>query len=117
MITDGKRVLRAFRYIQYLYTPSATIWTQASKNTVPGFFPLVGANDGQQAIALKERAGRLVGEKVRAAARVIGYEALRSLFIPKVLHWIGPEEVAHETGFRWLAKAIQLKDEHVRPGL
>ncbi len=68
----------------------------------------MGANDGQQAIALKERAGRLVGEKVRAAAYVIVHEALRSFLLPKVLHWIGPEDIAHETGCRWLTKAIEL---------
>lgn len=71
------------------------------------------ANDGQQPIALKERAGGLVGEKVRAAAHVIVHEALRSLLLPKVLYWIGPEDIAHETGCRWFAKAIQLKDERV----
>jgi hypothetical protein len=71
----------------------------------------MGANDGQQTIALKERAGRLVSEKVRAAAYVIMYEALRSLLLPKVLHWIGPEDIAHETRCWWLTKAIELKEE------
>jgi hypothetical protein len=69
----------------------------------------MSANDGQQAIALKERAGRLVGEKVRAAAHVIVYEALRSFLLPKVLHGVRPEDITHKTGCRWLAEAIQLK--------
>lgn len=73
----------------------------------------MGTNDGQQTIALKERAGRLVCEKVRTAAYVIVQEALRSLLLPKVLHWIGPEDVAHETRCRWLTKAIELKEEHI----
>lgn len=77
----------------------------------------MGANDGQQTIALKERAGRLVGEKVRAAAYVIVHKALRSLLLPKVLYWIRPEDIAHETGCRWLTKAIELKEEHIRLGL
>ena len=74
----------------------------------------MGANDGQQTVALKERAGRLVGEKVRAAAHVVVYEALRSLLLPKVLYWIGPEDIAHETGCRWLTEAIELKAEYIR---
>jgi hypothetical protein len=77
----------------------------------------MGANDGQQTIALKERAGRLVGEKVRAAAYMIVQEALRSLLLPKVLHWIRPEDVAHETGCWWLTKAIELREGHIRLGL
>jgi hypothetical protein len=77
----------------------------------------MGTDDGQQTIALKERAGCLVGEKVRAAAYVIVYEALRPLLLPKVLHWIGPKDIAHETRCRWLTKAIELKEGHTRLGL
>ncbi len=77
----------------------------------------MGANDGQQAIMLKERAGRLVGEKVRAAAYVIVHESLRSPLLPKVLHWIGPEDITHETGCRWLTKAIELKEDPIKLGL
>ncbi len=51
----------------------------------------MGVNYGQQAITLKERAGRLVGEKVRAAEFVLEHEAFRSILLPKVLLWIGPE--------------------------
>jgi len=65
-------------------------------------------NNGQQAVALKERAGSLVAEKVRAAAHVIVHEALRSALFPKVLHWIGPEEITHKTRCRWLAEPIQI---------
>ena len=77
----------------------------------------MGTNDGQQTIALKERAGRLVSEEVRAAAYVIVHEALRPLLLPKVLHWIGPEDIAHETRCRWFTKAIELKKGHTRLGL
>ena len=77
----------------------------------------MGANNGQQAITLKERAGRLVGEIVRAAACLIWHEALRSFLFPKVLYWIGPEDIAHETGCRWLTKAIELKEEPIRLGM
>jgi 2-C-methyl-D-erythritol 4-phosphate cytidylyltransferase len=80
---------------------------------LPSILRLMGTNDGQQTIALKERASRLVGEKVRAAAYVVVHEALRPLLLPKVLHWIGPEDIAHETGCRWLTKTIQLKEENV----
>jgi len=76
----------------------------------------MGANDGQQTIALNERAGRLVGENVRATAYVIVYKALRCL-LSKVLHWIGPEDITHETGCRWLTKAIELDEEPIRLGL
>jgi hypothetical protein len=48
---------------------------------------------------------------------VIVHEALRSLLLPKVLHWIGPEDIAHKTGCRWLPKAIELNEEHIRLGL
>ena len=71
------------------------------------------ANDGQQAIAFKERASRLVGEKVGAAPYVIMHKALRSLLLPKVLHRIGPENIAHETRRWWLTEPIQLKGKHV----
>jgi hypothetical protein len=77
----------------------------------------MGTNDGQQTIAFKERADCLVGEKVRAAMYVIVYEALRALLLLKVLHWIGPNDIAHETGCRWLTKAIELKEENARLGL
>jgi len=99
------------------HTPLATIYTQVSQENLPSILRLMGANDGQQTIALKERAGRLVGEEVRAAAYMIVHEALRSLLLPKVLHWIGPEDIAHETGCRRLTKAIELKEGHIRLGL
>lgn len=71
------------------------------------------ANDGQQAIALKERASRLVGEKVGAAPHVIMHKALRSLLLPKVLYRIGPDDIAHETRRWWLTETIQLSGKHV----
>ncbi len=61
-------------------------------------------------LRFKERAGRLVGEKVRAAAYVVVHEALRSFLFAKILHWIGPEDIAHETRCWWLTKAIELKE-------
>ena len=84
---------------------------------LPSIEHVMGANNGQQAITLKEHAGRLVGEKVRDAAYVIVHEALRSFLLPKVLHWIGREDIAHETGCRWLTKAIELKEEPIRLGM
>ena len=40
---------------------------------------------------------------------MIMHEALRSLLLPKVLHRIGPKNVAHETRRWWLTEPIQLR--------
>jgi hypothetical protein len=69
----------------------------------------VCTDDRQQAITLEERASGLVGEKVGAPAHMVVYETFRALLLPKVLYWIGPEDVAHETGCRWFAEAVELK--------
>jgi hypothetical protein len=83
---------------------------------IPSILRLVRADDGQQAIALKECASRLVGEKVGATPHVIMHKALRSLLLPKVLYGIGPEKVAHKTRRWWLTEPIQLKGKRVRYG-
>lgn len=84
------------------------------KSDVPSILRFVRADDGQQAVTLKERASCLVGEKVRAAAHVVMHEALRTLLLPKVLYGIGPKDVTHKTRSRGLAKAVKLRDEYVR---
>jgi len=54
-------------------------------HTVSSILRVVCVNDGQQAIALKEPASRLVGENVRAAvAHVIIRKALSPLFFSKI---------------------------------
>ena len=68
-------------------------------------------NDGRQAISIKERASRLVGEKVRDAAQVIILKALWPLLLSKVLHEIRPKDITHKARRRWLTEPIQLKGE------
>lgn len=57
---------------------------------------------------LKKTAGGGIGEEIRASTdMVVSKEFLRFL-LAKILYWIGPENVAHQTMGRRLPEPIDL---------
>ena len=74
----------------------------------PRILRLMGADDGQQAIAFQKVAHCLISVKVGATPNVVVHKVLRGTFLAKVLDRVRPQYVAHEPG-RWrFTESIQL---------
>lgn len=89
----------------------------------------MGSDDRQEVISFKELTGRLITrslylsrdvrvvrvgwqcdlrEEIRATSHVIMQEALRCFFCSEVFDRVCPENIAHQTMRRWLAKSVDL---------